>query len=106
MPRRGAEFDHLQPPAEQLDAVGSLRALIAAVEDAGRKNVGPVMLANGDVFRPERDAYLLVRAERMQQGHLAPPSLAKIDRAELAVARHQRARKLVGRAGEVGDEQV
>ena len=79
MPGRGAEFDHLQPPAEQFDAVGRLRALIAAVEDAGGKDVGAVMLADGDVFRPQRDAHLFVRAERVQQGHLAPPPLAEID---------------------------
>src|SRR5947207_8367631 len=106
MPGGGAELDYLQPPAEQLDAVSRLRALIAAVEDAGGKDVGAVMPADGDVLRPQRNAHLLVRAERMQQRHLAPPSLTEIDRAELSVARHQRARKLVGRTGEIGDEQI
>ena len=52
MPGRGAEFDHFQPPAEQFDAVGRLRALISAVENAGGENIGAVVPADGDVFRP------------------------------------------------------
>src|SRR5260221_1314544 len=35
MPRCGAEFYHLEPTAEQFDAVGGLRALIAAVAKFG-----------------------------------------------------------------------
>ncbi len=42
----------------------------------------------------------------MQQRHLAAPSVAEIDHAEFAVARHQRAREFVGGAGEIGDEQI
>ncbi len=106
MPRGGAEFDHFQPAAEQFDAVGGLRALVAAVEHAGGKSIGAVVLADGDVLRPQRDPHLLVRAERMQQRHLAAASVAEIDRAKFAVARHQRARKFVGGAGEIGDEQI
>src|SRR5437588_11750125 len=42
MPGGGAEFNHFQPAAEQFDAIGRLRALIAAVEHPGRESVGAV----------------------------------------------------------------
>src|SRR5712672_2695850 len=98
MPGRGAEFDYFQSLAEQLDTIGGLRALVTAVEHAGRKMIGTVIGADRDVFRPQCDPDLVVRPAGMQQRDLALPSFAEVDRAELAVARDQPALELVGRA--------
>src|SRR6185437_11361991 len=51
--RGGAEFEHFQATAEQLDVVDRLRALVATV-DYARLQAGAVGSADGDVFRPAR----------------------------------------------------
>src|SRR3989442_13568753 len=76
MPGRGAEFNHFQPPAEQFDAVGRLRALIAAVEGPGGKKICAVMLAGGAGFPPQPDAGPVVPAQPPPPRHLTPPPLA------------------------------
>src|SRR5947209_6724117 len=96
MPRRGAEFEDLQPVAEQIDVVDGLRALIAAVDDARSERIGAVLFANRDIFRPQRDPHLFARPERMQQRRVGAPPAAEIDHAEFAVTLDQRAGKLVG----------
>src|ERR1700761_6970940 len=106
MPRGGTEFKRLQPPAEQIDLVNRLRALITALEHACRENVGSLLLADADVFRPQRDAHLVARTQRLQQRHIASPSIAEIDQAELAASLDQRAREFVGGAGEIGDKRI
>ena len=55
MPGRSAKLQRLQPPAEQIDVVNGLRALIAAVDHATGKNIGAILPADPDVFRPQRD---------------------------------------------------
>src|SRR5882724_6041624 len=77
MPGGGAEFNHLQPAAEQFDAIGRLRALIAAIEHPGRESVGAVMLADRDIFRPQRDANLFIQSTGMKQRYLAAAALAE-----------------------------
>src|SRR3954451_13189901 len=79
MPGGGAEFDRFQPLAEQLDAIGGLRALVATVEHTGGKYIGTVSLADRDVLRAQGDADLLVGTQRMQQRHFAAAPIAKID---------------------------
>src|SRR6266478_9532131 len=106
MAGRGAKLKDLQSPAEQIDVVDGLGALIAAIEHPRGKYVGAVLPANPDVFRAQRDAHLVARIERVQQRRLASPPLAEIDHAKLAVASDQGAGELVGGAGEIGDEQV
>src|ERR1700722_1530495 len=47
----GAEFERLQPTAEQIDVVDGLGALVAAIDDAGGKQVGAHTGADRDIFR-------------------------------------------------------
>src|SRR5450830_830056 len=56
--RRGAEFEHLQSVAEQIDVVDVLRALIAAIEDARAIGVAAVVLSDRDILRAQCDAYV------------------------------------------------
>src|SRR6202022_1345961 len=100
MAGRGAELECLQSPAEQIDVVNGLGALIAAVEDARGKYVGTILLANTDVFRPQRDTHLFAQRKRVQQCRLPPPSIAEIDHAKVAVVSDQGAGEFVGGAGE------
>ena len=86
MPRCGAELERLQPAAEQVDVIDGLRALVAAVEHAGGERYWRRCAADRDVFRAQRDAHLVARAELLQQRRLAAPPLAEIDHAEIAVA--------------------
>src|SRR6266581_2428874 len=102
----GSEFKDFQSAPEQIDIVDGLRALIAAIEHARGKYVAAVLPANTDVFRPQRDAHLVTRIERVQQRRLPSPAVAEVDHAKLAVASDQSAREFVGGAGEIGDEQV
>src|SRR5260221_14408005 len=102
----GAEFEHLQPPAKQIDVIDGLRAPITAVQHAGGKYVGAILftailLANADVFRPQRDAYFCAGLNRMQQRRLPPPSFAKVDHPEFAVAFDKDTGELVGSARKV-----
>src|SRR5258708_29819040 len=92
----GAEFKHLQPPAKQIDVIDGLRALITAVQPAGGEYVGAILftailLANADVFRPQRDAYLCAGLNRMQQRPLPPPPVPQIDHSDFAIALYPRA---------------
>ena len=50
MPRRGAEFEHLQPVAEQIDIVDGLRALVAAINDTRGERIDVVLSADRDIF--------------------------------------------------------
>ena len=102
----GSELEDFQSAPEQIDLVDGLGALIAAIEHARGKYVAAVLPANTDVFRPQRDAHLVTRIERVQQRRLPSPPLAEVDHAKLAVASDQGAGELVGGAGEIGDEQV
>src|SRR5258708_12367673 len=102
----GAELEDLQSPAEQIDVVDGLRALIAAIEDARGKYIGAILLADPDVFRPQCDTHLVAQTKRVQQCRLASPSVAKVDHAKLAVASDQGAGNLFGGAGEIVDEQI
>src|SRR4030088_1013919 len=106
MAGRRAELQYLKPSAEQIDVVDGLRALIAAIDNAGRKEVCAILLAEPDILRPQRNAHLFAGVERMQQRRLPAPALAEVDDAELAIARDQRAGEFVGGAGEIGDEQI
>src|SRR5450830_2022568 len=56
--RRGAEFEHLQSVAEQIDVVDGLRALIAAIEGARAIGVAAIVLSDRDIFRAQCDAYV------------------------------------------------
>src|ERR1700676_708469 len=102
----GTEFEDFQAAPEQIDVVDGLRALITAIDNARGKYVGAVLPADRDVLRPQRDAHLVARVERVQQRRLASPAVAEVDHAKLAVASDQSASELVGGAGEIGDEQV
>src|SRR6266480_7334274 len=106
MAGRGAEFKDLQSPAEQINVVDGLRALIAAIEHARGKYVAAVLPANTDVFRAQRDAHLVTRIERVQQRRLPSPAVAEVDHAKLAVASDQSSGEFVGGAGEISDKQV
>src|SRR5438128_2104202 len=65
MARGGAELEHLQLAAEQVDLVSRLRALIAAVDHARGKDVIAALPADRDILRPQRDAHLVVDIKRV-----------------------------------------
>src|SRR6185503_2830942 len=96
--RGGAELEHFQAAAKQLDVVNRLRALVAAV-DYARLQAGAVGSADGDVFRPQRDAYFVARPHAVQQRRLEPAAVGDLDHADIAVALDQNAGELVGGAG-------
>src|SRR5438132_7964375 len=104
--RRRAELERFQPPAEDIDVVDGLRALVAAIEHTRLVRVGAVALAERDVLGPQRDAHRIARRDRLQERGLRALALPEVDRAELAVAREERPGELVRRAGEVGDEEI
>src|SRR6185312_5471151 len=52
VPRRGAEFERLQPAAKQIQRIDGLRALITAIEHLRRKHIGAILPANADILRP------------------------------------------------------
>src|SRR5260370_16923523 len=102
----GAEFEDFQSPSEQIDVIDGLGALIAAIEHARWKYVGAILPANTDIFRPQRDAHLVTRIERVQQRRLASPPTPEVDDAKLAVASDQGAGELLGAAGEIPHQQA
>ena len=59
MPRGSAEFERLQPAAEQVDVVDGLGALIAAIDHARGKRVDAIAPAKPDSFRPQCDPHLV-----------------------------------------------
>jgi hypothetical protein len=107
MAGRGAEFKDLQPPAEQIDLVDGLRALIATIEHAAANMLPPPcrpipMFSGRSAMRT-----LSPDIERVQQRRLASPPVAEVDRRRNSPLRPTRVPvELVGGAGEVGDEQV
>src|SRR5260370_39422540 len=70
----GSEFEDLQSPAEQIDVVDRLRALIAAIKHTRGKYVGAVLPANTAIFRAQRDAHLVTRIARVHQRRRASSS--------------------------------
>src|SRR6185312_10733191 len=94
----GAEFECLELVAEQVDVINRLRALITAVGHPRGEGIAAVGLAERDVFRPQRNPYLVADFQRMQQRRLPAPALAEIDHTERAVAADQRTGELIGGA--------
>lgn len=106
VPRGGAELQRLQPLPEQGDVVHRLRALVAAVGDLRREDVGAAASADAQGLGAERDADLVADADIVQQRCFAAAAVAEVDHAVCAVARDQRARQFVGGARKIGDEKV
>ncbi len=57
MAGRGAEFQHVQPAAAQVDLVDGLGALITAVANLGGKGIAAIVTVQADakVLGPHRD---------------------------------------------------
>src|SRR5262245_49489507 len=80
MTRRGAELQRFEALAEQLDAVHSLRPVVAALDHAGLERVRAVGLAERDVFGPQRDAHLVARRQRLKQRAFGALAVAELHR--------------------------
>ena len=102
------EFQGIDAPAQHVELVHRLRALIARVQDACGERVGlrrPVA-AEPHVLRADGDLDRLARLDARRQPGGELLSRGRLDDAELLLALQDAALDQVRDAGEVRDEQV